>query len=320
MDPVALKTLLDSQQEAYKGSVDILVNQFNNRVAGLEGKVVEVISSLEFSQREIDDLKKEIMELKKEKEEDRKRISELVDQNKHLCDQVVSLERRCNSQEDYNRRNNLRISGVQERGEETWEQTMNIVKPLLQNRLQLPELSIERAHRLGIRQGETPRTIVVRFACFSDREAVMRNARKLKGTRVYINEDLCPASQELVKSQLPQLRQARSDGKIAFFRQAKLIIKNRPTGNQTSAERTGKDNNMVRERSTEDHSDVLVASTRDRGVDFGAFLPDLSSLRGSVAATTPTRGTENATSSSEPSRVDGPRTDTTRKAPRLRKK
>lgn len=64
---------------------------------------------------------------------------------------------------------------------------------------------------------------------------------------------------------------------------------------QTSAERTGGDN-MVRERSTVDHSDVMGDSTQDRGVDFGAFLPDLRSRRGSVgdraaAATTPTRET-----------------------------
>lgn len=123
-----------------------------------------------------------------------------------------------NYQEDYSRRNNLRKSGVQERNEEIWEQTVDTVKSLLQSKLQLPELNIELAHRLGLRQGETPRTIVVRFACFSDREAVMRNARKLKGTPVFINEDLCPASQELVKGQLRQLKQARSEGKIAFFR------------------------------------------------------------------------------------------------------
>lgn len=124
------------------------MNQFNTIVADLEGKVTEAIRSLEFGQKEIDNLKKEIMKLKKEKEEDRKKISELVNRNGSLYDQVVSLERRSNDQEDYSRRHNLGISGIQERNDETWEQTVDIVKSLLQNKLQLPELNIERAHRL----------------------------------------------------------------------------------------------------------------------------------------------------------------------------
>ena len=103
------------------------------------------------------------------------------------------------------------------------------MKTLLQSKLQLPAMTIERAHRVGQQQTHAPRTIVARFAHFSDREAAMRNARKLKGTRIFINEDLCPASQEMVKSQLPQLKQARADGKIAFFRHTRLIIKDRTT-------------------------------------------------------------------------------------------
>ncbi|MPC34729.1 hypothetical protein E2C01_028130 [Portunus trituberculatus] len=43
---------------------------------------------------------------------------------------------------------------------------------------------------------------------------VIRNARKLKGTRIYINEDLCPASQELVKVQLPELHKAKDEGSV----------------------------------------------------------------------------------------------------------
>ena len=67
----------------------------------------------------------------------------------------------------------------------------------------------------------------MRFEKFSDRKAVIRNARKLKGTGIFINEDLCPASQEVKKSKIPLLKQARHTGKIAFFRYTQLIIKER---------------------------------------------------------------------------------------------
>ena len=69
--------------------------------------------------------------------------------------------------------------------------------------------------------------IVARFDKFGEREAVIRNARKLKGTGIFINEDLCLVSQEIKNSQLPLLKKGRQEGKIAYFKYTKLIIRNR---------------------------------------------------------------------------------------------
>ena len=83
------------------------------------------------------------------------------------------------------------------------------------------------------------RPIIARFTRNVDREDVLRNVTKLRGTRIFINEDLCPASNNIRKSQLPQLKQARSEGKVAFFRHTRLIIKERTTsshGNQQGGE------------------------------------------------------------------------------------
>lgn len=146
--------------------------------------------------------------------------------------QIKALEDRCNYQEDYSRRNNLRVSGVAERpGGETWEQTAVLVKSLFLQQLQLSDVTIERAHRTGKPSPQGHRTIVVRFATFTDRELVMRNTNKLSGTKIYINEDLCPASQTILRSQLPQLKKARSEGKVAFFRHTTLVIKEKTTTN-----------------------------------------------------------------------------------------
>ena len=54
---------------------------------------------------------------------------------------------------------------------------------------------------------------------------ILVNAKKLKGTKIYINEDLSEGSLAKRNAQLPQLKQARSQGKIAFFNHTKLIIK-----------------------------------------------------------------------------------------------
>ncbi|XP_063849645.1 uncharacterized protein LOC135093910 [Scylla paramamosain] len=58
----------------------------------------------------------------------------------------------------------------------------------------------------------------------------MRNVTKLRGTQIYINEDLCPASQEIKKSQIPKLEQTKSEDKVAYFRHTKLITKDKTIG------------------------------------------------------------------------------------------
>lgn len=116
---------------------------------------------------------------------------------------------------------------MNEKSGETWEETTSSVSKLLEDKLQLPAIDLERAHRVGQVRPSQPRAVVVRFEKFQDREAVLRSARKLKGTGTYINEDLCPASQEIKKSQFPLMKQARQEGKVAYFKHTRLIIKER---------------------------------------------------------------------------------------------
>ena len=96
---------------------------------------------------------------------------------------------------------------------------------MIEEKLQLPAVKLERAHRTGPVSQTGHRVIVTRFEKFGEREAVIRNSRKLKYWNIYINEDLCAASQELKKKQFPLLKKAKEEGKIAFFRHTKLIIK-----------------------------------------------------------------------------------------------
>ena len=50
-----------------------------------------------------------------------------------------------------------------------------------------------------------------------------------------IFEDLAEETMEKRRAQLPQLRQAKAQGKIAYFSLDKLIIKDRPNGSGTMA-------------------------------------------------------------------------------------
>lgn len=92
-------------------------------------------------------------------------------------------------------------------------------------------MNTERAHRMDKADSSATRAIITRFEKFSDREAALQNARKVKGTGIYVNEDLFPASQAVKHSQLLSLKQARLEGEIAYFKHTKLAIKEKTPQN-----------------------------------------------------------------------------------------
>lgn len=229
MDLDTLKTILNSQDQAYRTALELFMKQIGEDLRFYKNNMDDLKRSLEFTQAEVHDLKLDVKRLEGERKEARDEVAHLRGQVVKSEDGAKKLEDRLDYQEDYNRRNNLHITGIEEQEGETWEQTAVKVKKLLESKLQLQNTDLERAHRVGLRRAHGPRPVVARFSRFSDREAVIRNVTKLRGTKIYINEDLCPASQAIKREKLPLLKQARSEGKIAYFSHTKLIIKDRTT-------------------------------------------------------------------------------------------
>ena len=130
--------------------------------------------------------------------------------------------------ENQTRRNNLRIDGVKELGGET---TAEAVRRTFEHGLKMPteqvrSLAIERAHRTG---GKTDRdrTIVVKFASFKARDAVLQAARAAKPRGVYVNEDFSMRVVNRRRELLPEMRAAGEHGKSMYLSLDKLIIKDR---------------------------------------------------------------------------------------------
>ena len=104
---------------------------------------------------------------------------------------LTNVEERCDDLEQYSRRNTVRIRGVAEAQNEN---TDCVVKELATRKLsiQISDSDVVRSHRVGKRAEDrsTPRDIIARFTTHNTKSSVMRFARKLKGTHVFINEDL----------------------------------------------------------------------------------------------------------------------------------
>ena len=215
-----LKLLLGVQSEGYKNSVDLLHEEIKIMKKEFISEINELKKSLEFSQYTIDDLQKKLHKLENESSVQNNQLKSLQ-----------NLQQQLNKQEDYSRRTNIKIDGIEGNQKETYEQTIVKVQDFLKSKLELDNIDINMAHRLPSSNNAAnhrPRTIIARLSRLSDRNNILRNTWKLRNTGYWINEDLCDETIKQRKEQKPQLDAARNSGKIAYFRGSKLIVKSKP--------------------------------------------------------------------------------------------
>ena len=215
--------LLKTQQGALRESINILIETFNDKIKTLESTITN-------SLQEIKELKAECRDKQVKIDNLKTKVEELEINFEGTRIDIDPINNRIDYLDDQSRRNNLRIDGLPELKKENWEQTQKLIEDFFKDKIDIknkPE--IERAHRVGkfTINSQRPRTVVVKFLRFQDRQQLLMNSRKLKGSSIYINEDLCEQSINKRKEQLPKLQAARRQGKIAYFQHTKLIIKDK---------------------------------------------------------------------------------------------
>ena len=136
--------------------------------------------------------------------------------------------------EAYSRRENLKFEGIPEtfatseedgaiqRGKVSTENTKSVLTEFLERVLGIEDaqsIEYQRVHRMGAPRKENgrERIIIARFLRFTDRERVLKCGRKLKDTGYKMYEDLPKEIHEMRKLQMEKLKNARKDGKRAYF-------------------------------------------------------------------------------------------------------
>lgn len=90
-------------------------------------------------------------------------------------------------------------------------------------------IDIECVQRLGQREaGGKPRRVEVSLLCLKDKQQILSSARKLKGTRIFINEDFFGAVLQRRKELRPKVKATRERGESAVLRYNKMVIPPRP--------------------------------------------------------------------------------------------
>ena len=110
---------------------------------------------------------------------------------------------------------------------ENSEQTQKKVLSLISEKLRL-ELKPVSADRIGHADGNSkPRPIIARSWNYEQRQECIKASWKLKGSNVYISEEVCKKTLQIRKSTLAELKEKRRQGYIAYFAGCNLIVKRR---------------------------------------------------------------------------------------------
>ena len=221
MSKTELDAILRAQQSAFEGFLKVYFETTNTRIDSVLNQVSKVESAVFALTDRLNELGAKDSDLVEECNELRERTKKLEDQADYL--------------ENQSRRNNIRIDGVQETPNESWEATEVKVRDTLATSFgfttaEAGALHIERAHRTGQRRDSKPRTIVAKLNSYKDREAIIKRARDRKPPGLFIYEDLSSRVLDARRAQLPELKRQREQGKIAYFSLDKLIIRKKTEG------------------------------------------------------------------------------------------
>ena len=174
------------------------------KLASIEGSVGELREEMTKSNERYDQLNDQ--------------ITALEERNHNLESNLSEMERKFDDMEARSRRNNLVFHGIEpQSNQESWADCEKTVKKMMSEKLgiHVASVEIERAHRLHATRDQRTAPIIVKFASFKDRENVLRQKHKMKGTKCYINEDFTLRVRKIQKSLVPFMKEERRKGNRA---------------------------------------------------------------------------------------------------------
>ena len=164
----------------------------NQRLDNLSKEIADLKESLEFTQGETEGKFNTLNEKISKKEKNLfslKKDIDIIQTTKPSW--AIDIENKLVELEDRSRRNNLRINRIKEAKNETWDECKERVNCFLEEKLDIDisEIWIERAHRVGEKKNGQERRIVVQFNSCKNKLDTLTNCKKLKGTNFSVFED-----------------------------------------------------------------------------------------------------------------------------------
>ena len=188
---------LEEVKLTFQSKIDtlmLILESKDKQISVLSEKVGMLTTKVDQLEKGYNFLSKETSEIKEKCKLD------AIDANK----KVNLLEAKAQDLEDRSRRNNIVIFGVPENDNPRDENCDNLICNILREHNILDSKDthqglLERAQRLGQKKPDQvrPRPIIVCCGSFKDKEYILYNSHKLKGTRYTMVEDFCRATLDI---------------------------------------------------------------------------------------------------------------------------
>lgn len=136
---------------------------------------------------------------------------------------------------------NIILFGVEE-DEKSYEGLENKMINIFNNCLQVKchKNEIEIIRRMGRKTENKLRPIIVTFTTFGKKLAILKNKTHLKDKNYYIKEDFPPQILEKRKELQADLEKARSEGKTAYIRYDRLIVRDADKSSKYASDNNSK--------------------------------------------------------------------------------
>lgn len=135
------------------------------------------------------------------------------------------MQSRNNKLENRSRQQNLVFYGVDDNNRaDTWDQSENLITTICKEELQIDLHSIQKAHRVGRYTESGKRPIVVNFSSYKEKQSVLTNAKKFKGSPYSVDQDYSPETRDIRKRLWEYAKAKRTDKDEVKLKGDRIVI------------------------------------------------------------------------------------------------
>lgn len=167
-------------------------------------------------------------EMEKQRKEQDKKLEEQKEEISLLKEEITDLRMKISKIEDQERRKNLVINGVEEERRENEIGLIAFLNEKMRDRITIKEDLLEATYRLGKKNGAKTRPILLKFKDFHGKTSILKERKRLRGTKYFIDEDYSDDVRATRKRLFHWAKMARAENKKTFIRRDVLYINNEP--------------------------------------------------------------------------------------------
>ena len=179
--------------------------------SSVNAKLDSAAEDMAVFKQQFSQLREEVGVLKSEVDTLRHENQELRALSNDLLDKLGNLEKKTEDLEGRSKRNNLLFYGMIKDDDETNEDLEMSLKELCTDRLELSDdIHFDRVHRINNKPNSP---VIARFSFFKQKQSVLKNKNKLKGSKIFIDEDYSRSVREIRKHLAVIMKRERAIGK-----------------------------------------------------------------------------------------------------------